>query len=495
MIMKKGFNNELYVQKQSQYILERIKKFDNKLYLEFGGKLFDDLHASRVLCGFDPNAKIKLLSTLKDDAEIIFCINANDIQRNKMRADFGITYGDEVLRVIDNLREYGIYVSSIVITQFVDQSQALAFKQKLENRGEKVYIHRLTKGYPNDVDTIVSDEGYGQNPYIETTRPLVVVTAPGPSSGKLATCLSQMYHEYKRGVKAGYAKFETFPVWNLPLKHPVNVAYEAATADIQDVNMIDYFHLEAYGEKTVNYNRDLAVFPVVRTIINKITGTELYKSPTDMGVNMVGNAIFDDQAICQSAEQEVLRRYFKAVCDVRDGKEKQATVDRIEMLMSELNLKPTDREVVAPSRARSESTGYPVVAIQTPGGKIVTGRQSELLSASASSLLNAVKCIAGMQDDLKLIAQSAIDPVIDLKTNILKSKKSNLNAEETLLALSVSASLDERAAQAMDCLKQLRGCEAHSTHIITNGEAQIFRKLGINLTCDPQYVSFELFSE
>ena len=493
--MKKGFNNELYVEKQSQYILERIKKFDNKLYLEFGGKLFDDLHASRVLCGFDPNAKIKLLSTLKDDAEIIFCINANDIQRNKMRADFGITYGDEVLRVIDNLREYGIYVSSIVITQFVDQSQALAFKQKLENRGEKVYIHRLTKGYPNDIDTIVSDEGYGQNPYIETTRPLVVVTAPGPSSGKLATCLSQMYHEYKRGVNAGYAKFETFPVWNLPLKHPVNVAYEAATADIQDVNMIDYFHLEAYGEKTVNYNRDLAVFPVVRTIINKITGKELYKSPTDMGVNMVGNAIFDDEAICQSAKQEVLRRYFKALCDVRDGKEKQATVDRIEMLMSELNLKPTDREVVAPSRERSESTGYPVVAIQTPNGKIVTGRQSELLSASASSLLNAVKCIAGMPDDLKLIAQSAIDPVIDLKTNILKSKKSNLNAEETLLALSVSASLDEKAAQAMDCLKQLRGCEAHSTHIITNGEAQIFRKLGINLTCDPQYVSFELFSE
>ena len=493
--MKKGFNNELYVQKQSQYILERIKKFDNKLYLEFGGKLFDDLHASRVLSGFDPNAKIKLLSTLKDDAEIIFCINANDIQRNKMRADFGITYGDEVLRVIDNLREYGIYVSSIVITQFVDQTQALAFKQKLENRGEKVYIHRLTKGYPNDVDTIVSDEGYGQNPYIETTRPLVVVTAPGPSSGKLATCLSQIYHEYKRGVKAGYAKFETFPVWNLPLKHPVNVAYEAATADIQDVNMIDYFHLEAYGEKTVNYNRDLAVFPVVRTIINKITGQELYRSPTDMGVNMVGNAIIDDEAICQSAEQEVLRRYFKAVCDVRDGKEKQATVDRIEMLMSELNLKPADREVVVPSRQRSEATGFPVVAIQTPGGKIVTGRQSELLSASASALLNAVKCIAGMPDDLKLIAQSAIDPVIDLKTNILKSKKSNLNAEETLLALSVSASLDERAAQAMDCLNQLRGCEAHSTHIITNGEAQIFRKLGINLTCDPQYVSFELFSE
>ncbi|MBQ9715431.1 MAG: DUF1846 domain-containing protein [Clostridia bacterium] len=493
--MKKGFNNELYVQKQSQYILERIKKFDNKLYLEFGGKLFDDLHASRVLCGFDPNAKIKLLSNLKDNAEIIFCINANDIQRNKMRADFGITYGDEVLRVIDNLREYGIYVSSIVITQFVEQSQALAFKQKLENRGEKVYIHRLTKGYPNDVDTIVSDEGYGQNPYIETTRPLVVVTAPGPSSGKLATCLSQLYHEYKRGVKAGYAKFETFPVWNLPLKHPVNVAYEAATADLQDVNMIDYFHLEAYGEKTVNYNRDLAVFPVVRTIINKITGEELYKSPTDMGVNMVGNAIIDDQAVCKSAEQEVLRRYFKALCDVRDGKEKQATVDRIEMLMSELNLKPTDRAVVPPARERSERTGYPVVSIQTPNGKIVTGRQSELLSAPASSLLNAVKCIAGMADDLKLIAQSAIDPVIDLKTNILKSKKSNLNAEETLLALSVSASLDERAAQAMDCLKQLRGCEAHSTHIITNGEAQIFRKLGINLTCDPQYVSFELFSE
>jgi len=493
--MKKGFNNELYVEKQSQYILQRIKKFDNKLYLEFGGKLFDDLHASRVLSGFDPNAKIKLLSTLKDSAEIIFCINANDIQRNKMRADFGITYGDEVLRVIDNLREYGIYVSSIVITQFVDQSQALAFKQKLENRGEKVYIHRLTKGYPNDIDTIVSDEGYGQNPYIETSRPLVVVTAPGPSSGKLATCLSQIYHEHKRGIKAGYAKFETFPIWNLPLKHPVNVAYEAATADIQDVNMIDYFHLEAYGEKTVNYNRDLAVFPVVRTIINKITGEDLYKSPTDMGVNMAGYAIEDDEAIRESADQEVIRRYFKALCDVRDGKEKQATADRIEMLMSELNLKPTDRDTVVPARQRSENTGFPVVSIQTPSGKIVTGRQSELLTASSSALLNAVKCIAGMKDDLKLIAQSAIDPVIDLKSHILKNKKTNLNAEETLLALSISASLDERAALAVDCLKQLRGCEAHSTHMITNGEAQVYRKLGINLTCDPQYVSFELFSE
>lgn len=494
--MKKlGFNNDLYVQKQSQYILERIKKFDNKLYLEFGGKLFDDLHASRVLCGFDPNAKIKLLSTLKDKAEIIFCINANDIQRNKIRADFGITYGEEVMRVIDNLREYGIYVSSIVITQFNEQSQALSFKQKLENRGEKVYIHRLTKGYPNDVDTIVSDEGYGKNPYIETTRPLVVITAPGPNSGKLATCLCQLYHEYKRGVKAGYAKFETFPIWNLPLKHPVNVAYEAATADIQDVNMIDYFHLQAYGEQTVNYNRDLAVFPVVKTIIKKITGEELYKSPTDMGVNMAGFAICDDAAVCESANQEVIRRYYKALCDVRDGKEKQATVERLEMLLSELGLKPGDRSVVAPALKRCEEMGMPVVSIETPSGQIVTGRQSELLTASSSALLNAVKCIAGMPDDLKLIAQTAIDPVIDLKTNILKNKKTSLNAEETLLALSVSASLDERPAKAKECLKLLRGCEAHSTHIITNGELQIFRKLGINLTCEPQYVSFELYSE
>ena len=493
--MKKGFNNELYVTKQSQYILERIKKFDNKLYLEFGGKLFDDLHASRVLYGFDPNAKIKLLCTLKDKAEIIFCINANDIQRNKIRADFGITYGDEVMRVIDNLRACGIYVSSIVITQFAEQTQALAFKQKLENRGEKVYIHRLTKGYPNDVDTIVSDEGYGMNPYIETTRPLVVVTAPGPNSGKLATCLSQLYHEYKRGVKAGYAKFETFPIWNLPLKHPVNVAYEAATADIQDVNMIDYFHLQAYGKQSVNYSRDLAVFPVVKTIIKKITGEELYKSPTDMGVNMAGFAIFDDEAVQESAKQEVIRRYYKALCDVRDGKEKQETLNRLEVLLSELDIKPSDRRVVAPAVERSNEIEAPVVSIETPDGKIVTGRQSELLSAGSSALLNAVKSIAGMDDDLKLIAQSAIDPVIDLKTNILKNRKTYLNAEETLLALSISASLDKKAAIAMENLKLLRGCEAHSSHIISNGELQIFRRLGLHLTCEPQYISFELYNE
>lgn len=493
--MKVGFNNDLYVTKQSQYILERIKKFDNKLYLEFGGKLFDDLHAARVLYGFDPNAKIKLLSKLKDNAEIIFCINANDIQRNKIRADFGITYGEEVMRVIDNLRRYGIYVSSIVITQFNEQSQALAFKQKLENRGEKVYIHRLTKGYPNDVDTIVSEEGYGKNPYIETTRPLVVVTAPGPNSGKLATCLCQLYHEYKRGVKAGYAKFETFPIWNLPLKHPVNVAYEAATADIQDVNMIDHFHLQAYGVQTVNYNRDLAVFPVLKTIIKKITGDDLYKSPTDMGVNMAGFAITDDEAVRESACQEVIRRYYKALCDVREGKEKEATVERIEMLLGELGLKPHDRKVVQPALDRFKEVEVPVISIQTPSGKIVTGRQSELLSAGASALLNAVKSIAGFPDDLKLIAQSAIDPVIMLKSNILKSRKTNLDAEETLIALSVSASLDEKAAVALDCLRQLKDCEAHSTHMIGSVDCKVFRQLGINLTCEPEYVSFELFSE
>ena len=492
---KEGFNNDLYVQRQSSRILERIEKFGGKLYLEFGGKLFDDLHASRVLYGFDPNVKIKLLSTLKDKAEIIFCINANDIQRNKIRADFGITYGEEVMRVIDALRSYGIYVSSIVITQFTEQSQALAFKHKLENRGEKVYIHHLTPGYPNDVDLIVSDEGYGKNPYIETTRPLVVVTAPGPNSGKLATCLGQLYHEYKRGVKAGYAKFETFPIWNLPLKHPVNVAYEAATADIQDVNMIDYFHLQAYGEQTVNYNRDLAVFPVVKTIIKKITGEELYKSPTDMGVNMAGFAIYDDEAVRESANQEIIRRYYKALCDVREGKERQETVDRLEMLMSELGLKPSQRVVVAPAIERYKSVEVPVVAIETPDGHIVTGRQSELLTAASSALLNAVKHMAGMPDDLKLIAQSAIDPVIDLKTNILKSKKSSLNAEETLLALSVSASLSDASARAKECLKLLCGCEAHSTHIIANGEQKVLRNLGMNLTCEPEYVSFELYSE
>ena len=370
-----------------------------------------------------------------------------------------------------------------------------AFESRLNAQGIRTFRHYKIAGYPNDVAHIVSDEGYGKNEFIETRRPLVVVTAPGPGSGKMAVCLSQLYHEHKRGVKAGYAKFETFPIWNLPLKHPVNVAYEAATADIQDVNMIDYFHLQAYGEQTVNYNRDLAVFPVVKTIIKKITGEELYKSPTDMGVNMAGFAIYDDEAVRESANQEIIRRYYKALCDVREGKERQETVDRLEMLMSELGLKPSQRVVVAPAIERYKSVEVPVVAIETPDGHIVTGRQSELLTAASSALLNAVKHMAGMPDDLKLIAQSAIDPVIDLKTNILKSKKSSLNAEETLLALSVSASLSDASARAKECLKLLRGCEAHSTHIIANGEQKVLRNLGMNLTCEPEYVSFELYSE
>lgn len=485
--MKKGFNNELYVEKQSQYILERIKKFDNKLYLEFGGKLFDDLHASRVLCGFDPNAKIKLLSTLKDDAEIIFCINANDIQRNKMRADFGITYGDEVLRVIDNLREYGIYVSSIVITQFVDQTQALAFKQKLENRGEKVYIHRLTKGYPNDVDTIVSDEGYGQNPYIETTRPLVVVTAPGPSSGKLATCLSQMYHEYKRGINAGYAKFETFPVWNLPLKHPVNVAYEAATADIQDVNMIDYFHLEAYGEKTVNYNRDLAVFPVVRTIINKITGKELYKSPTDMGVNMAGNCIIDNDACCEASKREIVRRYYSENVNNLKNTGDGTVVRKLELLMNQAGVSPEEYPVVSAALVKAESTNAPAGALELPDGTIVTGRTSATLGAASALLLNALKALGKIDDNLDLISADVLEPICELKTSYLRHKNPRLHTDEVLMALTISALTDKVAKAAKEQLANLKGSEAHFSVIISDSDEKIMKRLGINVSCEAKY--------
>lgn len=487
--MKQGFNNALYVEKQTARILERIERFNNKLYLEFGGKLFDDLHAARVLPGFDPNVKTKILQNLKDKCEIIFCISAGDIEKNKMRADFGINYGAELLRLIKNLRGLGLLVSSIVITQFTEQPAALIFKNKLERLGEKVYVHKFTKGYPNDVNLIVSDEGYGANPYIETTRPLVVVNAPGPGSGKLATCLSQLYHEYKRGIKAGYAKFETFPVWNLPLKHPVNIAYEAATADLKDRNMIDYFHLEAYGVSTVNYNRDLEIFPVVKNILARILGDDkIYQSPTDMGVNMVGYAIEDDEAVQKAAQQEIIRRYFKVYCDYKQGRCDLDTAHRVEILMNDMGISPADRAVVAKARAAAQKTGRHAIALQLPDGTLTVGKQKSTLDASAAVIMNAIKKLAGLADPIKLISPAAIETIQSLKRDTLKAEATRLNLEETLIALSFSATTNPTVEYVLTMLKELRGCEAHASAMLDEAELQIYRKLGINITCDPEYL-------
>lgn len=486
----------MYMQKQSEHIIERISHFD-KLYLEFGGKLFDDLHAARVLPGFDKGAKIKLLQKLRDKAELIICINANAIERNKIRADYGITYGSEVERMIDNISAMGIYINCVVITMFTDQQGAIAYKTKLENRGVKVYIHRPTKGYPHEIDTIVSDEGYGANPYIETSRPLVVLTAPGPGSGKLATCLSQLYHENKRGVQAGYAKFETFPIWNLPLNHPVNVAYEAATADLQDVNKVDNFHLDAYGEITVNYNRDIEVFPVVHSILEKITGKEcIYKSPTDMGVNMAGYCIVDDEACAEASKQEVIRRYCKALCDLKLGSGNPDTVNRLEFLMSRLGINLADRAIVEVARAKSKlNNDKGAIALELPDGRIVTGKNSDRMSAAAACIFNSVKMLAGMNDKQKLISPYVIGPILDLKTKILKENNNTLTLEEALLALSICAATDANAASAIEQLSMLENCEVHSTHILSKADENPLRKLGVHLTCDAEFLDGTLFIE
>ena len=492
--MKIGFDNDLYIKKQKEYITERIKKFGNKLYLEFGGKLFDDYHAARVLPGFDLNGKVRLLREFNDQAEVIFCINAADIEKKKIRADFGISYDMDVLRLIDNLRGMDISVNSVVITQYAGQPSAEAFRKKLEMRGEKCYFHYPIKGYPLDVERIVSDEGYGANPYIETTRPLVVITAPGPCSGKLATCLSQLYHEYKRGVNAGYAKFETFPIWNIPLKHPVNVAYEAATADLKDVNMIDPWHLEAYGKTTVNYNRDIEVFPVVNNILTKITGQPgLYKSPTDMGVNMAGYGICDDDAVRDAAKQEIIRRYFKARCDYKQGRGDMETVERIESLMNELELSTNDRKVVAPALAKAEKSGEHAVAIELPNGKIVTGRSGELLTASAAAVLNSVKEIAGIRDEMLLMSPVVLEPIIKMKTEILRSKQKVLNLNDVLLALSICAATNPVASLAVTELKKLKNCEAHASCMLTSADDGALRSLGLNVTCEAEYPSSDLY--
>ncbi|SHK04855.1 Uncharacterized protein, UPF0371 family [Hathewaya proteolytica DSM 3090] len=499
--MEIGFDHEKYLDEQSKFILERVNNFD-KLYLEFGGKLMFDLHAKRVLPGFDENAKIKLLHKLKDKAEIIICVYAGDIERNKIRGDFGITYDLDVFRLIDDLRSYDLQVNSVVITRYEDQPSCTVFINKLERRGIKVYKHRHTKGYPTDVDTIVSDEGYGQNPYIETTKPIVVVTAPGPGSGKLATCLSQLYHEYKHGKMAGYSKFETFPVWNVPLKHPLNIAYEAATADLKDVNMIDSFHYDEYNTMAVNYNRDLEMFPVVKRIIEKITGKDsVYKSPTDMGVNRVGFGIINDKVVREASKQEIIRRYFKTSCDYKKGNTDLETFNRVKLIMQSLNLKPEDRKVVIPAREKSEKireSNYKsdicsVTALQLEDGTILTGKSSEIMEATPAVILNAIKYLANIDDSIHLIAPVILEPIINLKQNILSAKVKALNCEEVLMALSICAVTNPMAKVALVKLSELKGLQAHSTTIISDSDEQTFRKLGIDVTCDAQYPTASLY--
>lgn len=482
-----GFDNEKYLRMQSEHIRERISQFGGKLYLEFGGKLFDDYHASRVLPGFQPDSKLKMLLQLKDKVEIVMAINAADIEKNKLRSDLGITYDLDVIRLIDCFRTIGLYVGSVVLTRFTGQTTAVAFQKRLESLGVRVYRHYPIEGYPSDIAKIVSDEGYGRNEYIVTSRELVVVTAPGPGSGKMATCLSQLYHEHKRGVQAGYAKFETFPIWNIPLKHPVNLAYEAATADLNDVNMIDPFHLEAYGETTVNYNRDVEIFPVVTAMLETILGTCPYKSPTDMGVNMAGNCIIDDEATKTASRQEILRRYYTALCDQRKGLIGEDIVLKLKLLMKNAGITVNDREVMAPALQKAALTGAPAAAMQLPDGSIVTGKTSELLGASSALLLNALKRLAGLEDEVHLISPTIIEPIQHLKTDHLGNRNPCLHTDETLIALSICAATDDRAELVMEQLDKLRGCEVHSSVILSAVDEKVFRRLGVNLTCEPVY--------
>lgn len=497
--MKIGFDHNKYLEEQSKYILERVNNYD-KLYLEFGGKLMFDLHAKRVLPGFDENAKIKVLHKLKDKLEVVICVYAGDIERNKIRGDFGITYDMEVFRLIDDLREHELQVNSVVITRYNDQPATTLFINKLERRGIKVYKHRATKGYPTDVDVIVSDEGYGQNPYVETTKPIVVVTAPGPGSGKLATCLSQLYHEYKRGNAAGYSKFETFPVWNVPLKHPLNIAYEAATVDLQDVNMIDPFHLEAYGETAVNYNRDVEAFPLLKRIIEKITGKEsIYKSPTDMGVNRVGFGIVDDEVVKEASKQEIIRRYFKTGCEYKKGYVDYETFKRTRIIMDALELKEEDRKVVGVARKKLEeikskqTEPASAIAFELPDGTMITGKGSPLMDAASAAILNAVKYFAGINDEILLISPVVLEPILNLKDKTLQSKNIALNCEEILMALSICAATNPMAQVAVNKLTMLKGTQAHCTNIVGRTNEQTLRKLGIDLTCDQVFPTENLY--
>ncbi len=489
-----GFDNEKYMHEQSEHIRERIAEFGGKLYLEFGGKLFDDYHASRVLPGFKPDSKVKMLLRMKDEAEIILVINSSDIEKSKVRGDLGITYDDDVLRLIDAFRGIGLYVGSVVLAQYQATPLAKAFKEKLSKLGVRSYCHYIIEGYPTDVDRIVSDEGFGRNDYIETSRPLVVVTAPGPGSGKMATCLSQLYHDSKRGIKAGYAKFETFPVWNLPLKHPVNLAYEAATADLNDVNMIDPFHLEAYDKKAVNYNRDVEIFPVLNVIFERIFGSSPYKSPTDMGVNMVGYCISDEDVVIEASRQEIIRRYYAALCSQRmNGMVSDEEIYKNEMIMNQAGVSASDRPVIAAALDKAALTGAPAVAIELSDGRIITGKTSNLLGACSAALLNALKALAGIDDGRHLISPEIIEPIQELKTEYLGNNNPRLHMDEILIALTICAQSDPIAMAAVQVLHDLSGCEAHSTVILSSVDDGVFRKLGMNLTCEPNYNSKKLY--
>ena len=490
---KIGFDNDKYLKMQSEKIRERIGQFGGKLYMEFGGKLFDDYHASRVLPGFHPDSKIRMLETIREDVEIVIAINANDIEKSKVRGDIGITYDEDVLRLIDAFRGCGLYVGSVVLTRFEGQNSANAYENRLKSLGVRVYRHYTIDGYPGNIPHILSEDGFGKNQYIETTKPLVVVTAPGPGSGKMAVCLSQLYHENRRGVKAGYAKFETFPIWNLPLQHPVNLAYEAATADLNDVNMIDPFHLEAYGITTVNYNRDVEVFPVLNAIFEKIYGKSPYKSPTDMGVNMAGNCIFDDEAVRAAAKQEIIRRYYKELDDRRKGSDNDSSVEKLDLLMKKAGTGIEDRPVVAACMKKAEMTGEPAAAIEIPDGRIITGKTTTLLGASSAMLLNALKAMAGIDDEIKLIAPEIIEPIQHLKVAHLGNHNPRLHIGEILIALTICASTDQAAEKCMEQLGNLKGCEAHSSVILASVDEHTFRKLGVNLTQEPVYQTKKLY--
>jgi len=482
--MKTGFDNSRYLKMQSQHIRERIEQFDNKLYLEFGGKLFDDFHASRVLPGFEPDSKLKMLLELKDQTEIILVISAESIEQNKVRGDLGITYDEDALRLINIFKKMGFLVGGVVITKYAGQAAADKYRTRLQNLGIPSYLHYPIEGYPSNVPLIVSDEGYGKNEYVETSRPLVVVTAPGPGSGKMACCLSQLYHEHKRGIKAGYAKFETFPIWNLPLKHPVNIAYEAATADLNDVNMIDPFHLEAYGETTVNYNRDVEIFPVLNAIFEKISGKSPYKSPTDMGVNMAGNCINDDEICREASKQEIIRRYYRAMNDFKRGLGTKDIIFKLELLMNQVDITVDHRKVIAAAKQLAEETGLPAVAIEMHDGTLISGKTSDLLGSSAAALLNALKYEAQIDPDIHMVAPSAIEPIQTLKTQYLGSKNPRLHTDEILIALSMSAASSEDALNALNMLPRLKGCEVHSTVLLSSVDENTFKRLGMHLTCE-----------
>ena len=491
--MKIGFNNNKYLSMQSEHIKERISKFDNKLYLEFGGKLFDDYHASRVLPGFAPDSKLRMLMQLSEHAEIVIVISAGDIEKNKVRGDLGITYDLDVIRLIDAFKERGFFVGSVVITQYSGQNSANIFKSKLENLGIKVYIHYPIEGYPSNIPLIVSDEGYGKNDYIETSRPLVIITAPGPGSGKMATCLSQLYHEHKRGIHAGYAKFETFPIWNIPLKHPVNLAYEAATADLNDVNMIDPFHLEAYGETTVNYNRDVEIFPVLSAIFERIFGKCPYQSPTDMGVNMVGNCIVDDEVCREASKQEIIRRYYQALERHLEGEDNNEEVFKLELLMKQAGISTENRKTTIAALDCAKETGAPAVALEMEDGKIITGKTSDLLGASAALMLNTLKELADIPHEVHVISPAAIEPIQKLKTEYLGSQNPRLHTDEVLIALSSTAATSDLAKLALAQLPKLKGCQVHSSVMLSAVDKKVFKKLGVQLTCEAVYEHKKLY--